>query len=131
MNDFPTGRLTAESARRSGALPITIAAGTDLMRERLCGVARVPAPDQARGGGSGGLSEMPTSRGRSVARGSIVSRGNSLVANGDGGSKAASAGAELVLEVDPFFEAAASAVSSAYAAADLRESALARAASWA
>ena len=72
---------------------------------------------------------MPTSRGRSVARGSIRSRGNRVAADGEGGSKAASAGAELAFEVDPFFEAAASAVSSAKAAAALPESALWRAAS--
>src|SRR5438309_6907549 len=86
--------------------------------------ANVPVLDQARGGGSGGLSEMPTSRGRSVARGSILSRGNRMAADGEGGSMAASAGAELALEVDPFFEAAASAVSSAKATAAFRESAL-------
>jgi hypothetical protein len=43
----------------------------------------------------------------------MVSRGKVAAANGEGGSMAARAGAELVFDVDPFFDAAASAVSSA------------------
>jgi hypothetical protein len=61
----------------------------------------------------------------------MVPRGNVAAADGEGGSMAAIAGAELVFDVDPFFEAAASAVSSANATAALPESALWRAATWA
>jgi hypothetical protein len=74
---------------------------------------------------------MPTSRGRSVARGSVRSCGNMVAAGGEGGSKAARTGPALAFDVDPFFAAAAPAVSSAKATAAFRESALARAASWA
>src|SRR4051812_10858379 len=94
--------------------PITCGAGTDLWREPLCGLARTSrALDQARGGGRGGLREMPASRGRSVGGGSIVSRGNIPAADGDGGSKAACTRSGALFEVDPFLAATASAVSSA------------------
>jgi hypothetical protein len=67
---------------------------------------------------------MPASGGRSVARGSIFARGTIVTADGDGGSKAASATPEAPLDVDPFFEAAAAAVSSATATAAFRTSVL-------
>lgn len=67
---------------------------------------------------------MPTSLGRSVGRGSIGSRANILVADGEGGSKAGSASAEGPFEADPFLDAAASALSSDKATAALRTSGL-------
>jgi hypothetical protein len=67
---------------------------------------------------------MPTSRGRSVGRGSIRSGANVRSVDGEGGSKAASTGPEALFDADPFFEATASADSSAKATAAFRESAL-------
>jgi hypothetical protein len=67
---------------------------------------------------------MPASRGRSVRLGSILSRGNILAVDGEGGSKAASTGPEAPFDVDPFLAATASAVSSPKATAAFRESAL-------
>jgi len=79
----------------------------------------------------GGLREMPTSRGRSVALGSTLSRTNIPAAKGKGGSNAGSTGPEAPFDADPFLEAAASAVSSATATAAFRESWLRRASAWA
>jgi hypothetical protein len=67
---------------------------------------------------------MPASGGRSVGRGSILARLTVVTADGEGGSKAASATLEAPLDVDPFFAAAAAAVSSATAPAAFRGSAL-------